>query len=54
VGEIEIPVARTEDGVTLAGEEEILAYLEERYGDRPAPDADQHRAKALDKAGVPE
>jgi glutathione S-transferase len=54
VGEIEIPVARTEDGRTLAGEEEILAYLDERYGSRAAPDADEHRRKALDKAGLPE
>jgi glutathione S-transferase len=54
VGEIEIPVARTEDGRTLAGEEEILAYLDERYGARPAADADAHRAKALDNAGLPE
>jgi glutathione S-transferase len=54
VGEIEIPVARTEDGRTLAGEEEILAYLDERYGSRRAADADAHRAKALDKAGLPE
>ena len=54
VGEIEIPVARTEDGRTLAGEEEILAYLDERYGARAPADADAHRRKALDKAGVPE
>jgi glutathione S-transferase len=54
VGEIEIPVARTEAGRTLAGEEEILAYLDERYGARAAPDAGEHRRKAMDKAGVPE
>jgi glutathione S-transferase len=54
VGEIEIPVARTEDGRVLTGEDEILAYLDEHYGGRAAPDAEAHRRKALDKAGVPE
>src|ERR671914_264032 len=38
LGEIEIPVARTEDGRTLAGEEEILASLDEPgHGRRPGP-----------------
>ena len=52
-GEIEIPVLVTgEDGDVLSGEEEILPWLEERFDERP--DAAAHRAKALDKAGLPQ
>ena len=43
----EIPVLVTEDGTRLEGEEEILPYLDERFDERD--DADEHRAKALDK-----
>lgn len=51
-GDTSIPVLVLDDGRALAGEEEILAWLDEAYEDRP--DADAHRAKALDKAGLPD
>lgn len=52
VGDTTIPVLVLDDGRTLGGEEEILPWLEESYEERP--DADAHRAKALDKAGLPD
>ena len=50
-GEIEIPVLVREDGSVLTGEDEILPWLDEQFDERP--DAAAHRAKALDKAGLP-
>jgi glutaredoxin 3 len=49
-GENETPVLLVDDEV-VAGEEKILKYLDENFDTRA--DADQHRAKALDKAGLP-
>ncbi len=43
VGDDEIPVL-VDDGHVVLGDEDILAYLDERYDQRP--DADAHRAKA--------
>jgi glutathione S-transferase len=40
----EIPVLVTDDRQTLAGEDEILGYLNEQFAERP--DADRHREKA--------
>lgn len=51
-GAEEIPLLVLEDGRRLEGEEEILPYLEGRFDERQ--DAEDHRAKALDKAGLPE
>ena len=49
-GTNEIPVLVAEDRDSICGEDDILAYLEERYGERP--DAGAHRAKAREE--VPE
>ena len=46
VGEDEIPVLVDGDEV-VSGDEDILAYLGERYEDRP--DAGAHRAKAREE-----
>jgi glutathione S-transferase len=43
VGNDEIP-ALVDDGHVVVGDEDILAYLDERYEQRP--DADVHRSKA--------
>jgi glutathione S-transferase len=43
-GTNEIPVLVAESGEALRGEDEILAYLADRYDERP--DAEHHRAKA--------
>lgn len=51
-GTDEIPVLVTETGEKLAGEDEILPWLERAHDD--GPDTREHRAKALDKAGLPE
>ena len=51
VGTDEIPVLVTGEGEKVEGEEEILAWLDERFS--PRPDAEQHREKMLDKSGVP-
>ncbi len=48
--EKETPVLLVDDEV-IAGEEKILAYLDEHFDERG--DADEHREKALDKAGLP-
>jgi glutathione S-transferase len=46
VGEDEIPVL-VDGGEVVSGDEDILAYLGERYEERP--DADAHRAKAREE-----
>jgi glutathione S-transferase len=51
-GTDEIPVLLREDGTMLEGEDAILGWLDEQFVDRT--DADTHRAKALDKAGLPD
>jgi glutathione S-transferase len=51
VGTDEIPVLVTGEGETIEGEDEILAWLDKRFDERK--DAQQHREKMLDKAGVP-
>lgn len=51
VGEDEIPVLVREDGSTLVGEDEILPWLDGVAA--AAGQEEQHRAKALDKAGLP-
>jgi glutaredoxin 3 len=51
-GDTSIPVLVADDGRTFAGEEEILPWLDSAYEERP--DADAHRTKALEKAGLPE
>jgi len=43
-GEMMIPRLRTEDGLVLEGEEQILPWLDATYEDRP--DAGRHRARA--------
>ena len=43
-GTNEIPVLVTDDGDSLRGEDEILAYLDEHHDERD--DAEHHRAKA--------
>ena len=50
-GTVEIPVLVRDDGVSLEGEEKILDWLDSAFAERV--DADEHRAKALDKAGLP-
>ncbi len=50
-GKSEIPTLVAEDGTVVSGDEEIIRFLEARYDERP--DAAEHRAKALDKAGLP-
>jgi glutaredoxin 3 len=50
-GEIEIPVLVGGSAGTLTGEDEILAWLDRTFDEHP--DAGAHRAKALDKAGLP-
>jgi glutathione S-transferase len=49
-GTNEIPVLVAEDRDPVCGEDDILAYLDERYDTRP--DADEHRAKS--RKEVPE
>jgi glutathione S-transferase len=49
-GEDETPVLLVDDEV-ITGEEKILKYLDAHY--EAQPDADTHREKALDKAGLP-
>jgi glutaredoxin 3 len=49
-GENETPVLLVDDEV-VAGEDNVLKYLDKHFDERP--DADQHREKALDKAGLP-
>ena len=49
-GELEIPTLVTEQGETLSGEDEILAWLNEHFDERE--DADRHREKAREE--VPE
>jgi len=49
-GTNEIPVLVPEDRDPVCGEDDILAYLAERYDERP--DADEHREKA--RKEVPE
>jgi glutathione S-transferase len=46
LGGAELPVL-VDDGHVVRGDEDILAYLDERY--EPRPDADAHRAKARDE-----
>src|SRR5436305_8726732 len=46
VGAEDIPVLVDDDQV-IRGDEDILAYLDERYHDRP--DANAHRAKAREE-----
>src|SRR6266498_3645787 len=48
--EKETPVLLVDDKV-IAGEEKILAYLDEHFDERG--DADEHREKALDTAALP-
>jgi glutathione S-transferase len=48
-GRMSIPRLRTDDGTTLDGDEEILAWLEASF--EPRDDARRHRAKA--RAEVP-
>jgi glutathione S-transferase len=43
-GTNEIPVLVVETGATICGEDDILAYLDERYEERG--DAEHHRATA--------
>jgi glutathione S-transferase len=50
-GHEELPVLVLEDGRALEGEDAILRFLDGAHDE--APDADAHRAKALDKAGLP-
>ena len=45
-----IPVLVTDDGEAIATEGEILAYLNERYDERP--DAELHRRKLLADADL--
>ena len=47
----ELPVLVLEDGHAIGGDDEILRFLDSAYDE--APDADAHRAKALEKAGLP-
>jgi glutaredoxin len=49
-GENETPVLLVDDNV-ISGEEKILGYLDEHFDERS--DAEAHREKALDKAGLP-
>jgi glutaredoxin len=49
-GENETPVLIVDDEV-VSGEGKILTYLDDHFDERP--DADAHREKALDKAGLP-
>jgi glutaredoxin len=51
-GNTSIPALVVRVGHVLAGEEEILPWLEDAYEERP--DAAAHREKALEKAGLPE
>jgi glutathione S-transferase len=53
VGDDEIPLLLRDDGSTLTGEDDILAWLDDTYSAANDQD-DQHRAKALDKAGLPD
>jgi glutathione S-transferase len=46
-GTDEIPVLVGSDGGARSGEDEILDYLDEEFEERP--DADEHRAKALEE-----
>jgi glutaredoxin 3 len=47
----ELPVLVLEDGRAIEGDDEILRFLDSAYDE--APDADAHRAKAHEKAGLP-
>ena len=49
-GESETPVLLVDDEV-VSGEEEILAYFHKHF--EPRGDAEAHREKALEKAGLP-
>jgi glutathione S-transferase len=49
-GEMEIPVLVRDDWSVIAGEDDILRWLDETFDERD--DAEEHRAKALDKAGL--
>jgi glutaredoxin len=42
-GEIEIPTLLSDDGERITGEEQIIAWLDDRFEERP--DARRHRAK---------
>jgi glutathione S-transferase len=46
LGDDEIP-ALVDDGHVVLGDKDILAYLDERYEERP--DADAHRSKAREE-----
>jgi glutathione S-transferase len=46
-GANEIPVLVTNDGKPLAGEDEILDYLDEQFDERA--DAEEHREKAKEE-----
>jgi glutathione S-transferase len=52
VGDDEIPLLVREDGSTVVGEEDILRWVDDAYTGAKAHE-EQHRAKALDKAGLP-
>ena len=43
VGKIEIPTLLTDEGERITGEDEIVAWLDARFEERP--DARRHRAK---------
>jgi glutathione S-transferase len=50
-GSDEIPALVVEDGTVLnADADEIIAYLDERYSERP--DAERHRERAEEHAGA--
>jgi len=51
VGATEIPVLVREEEPPLQGEDDILGWLEDTYA--AGPGAARHRAKALEKAGLP-
>jgi glutathione S-transferase len=53
VGDDEIPLLLRDDGSVLTGEDDILAWLDETYS-AAKDQGEQHRAKALDKAGLPD
>ena len=50
VGGDEIPVLVREDDSILTGEDDILRWIDDTYA---ADQEEQHRAKALDNAGLP-
>jgi glutaredoxin len=51
VGDSEIPVLVRDDGPPLQGEDEILSWVDATHA--ADVDAAQHRAKAMDNAGLP-